>query len=45
MHTIPPHVVRLLFDDSGAKRSDRARRGRSDMQPRRRSARARNERH
>jgi len=45
MHTIPPHVARLLFDDSGAKRSGRARRGQSDIQPRRRSARARTERH
>ncbi len=45
MPNVPTHIARLLFDDAGARRTNPANRGRFDTQPRRRSPRARNERH
>ena len=49
MPNIPTHIAKL-FEDSGAgarhvNRGNRTTRSRFDMQPRRRSPRARNERH
>ncbi len=45
MPNVPTHIARLLFDDAGPRRTNPANRGRFGAQPRRRSPRARNERH
>ena len=44
MRSVPTHIAKVLFDDSGARRAARPNRGRFDMPPRRRSPRAGTER-
>ena len=45
MRSVPTHIAKVLFDDTGARRAARPNRGRFDTQPRRRSPRAGTERH